>query len=91
MNYDELRNFAHQAQSMISAGAVEDRLRHYLSSELSSIFPDSPWWIQAHMEGTEVHVHFSAGQRNRDGFVDALVGKTAIWHFNLYLMRDIIK
>ena len=78
MNYDELRNFAHQAQSMISAGAVEDRLRHYLSSELSSIFPDSPWWIQAHMEGTEAHVHFSTGQRNRDGFVDALVGKTAI-------------
>lgn len=78
MNYDELRDFAHHAQSMISAGAVEDRLRHYLSARLSSIFPDSPWWIQAHMEGTETHVRFSARHRNREGFVDAVVGKTAI-------------
>lgn len=78
MNYDELRNFAHHAQSMIASGAVEDRLRHYLSSRLPSIFPDSPWWIQAHMEGTEAHVRFSVGHRNREGFVDAVVGKTAI-------------
>ena len=78
MNYDELRDFTHHAQSMISAGAVEDRLRHYLSLKLSSIFPDSPWWIQAHIEGTEAHVRFSSGHRNRKGFVDAVVGKTAI-------------
>ena len=30
------------------------------------------------MEGTETHVRFSAGHRNREGFVDAVVGKTAI-------------
>ena len=78
MNYNELRDFVHHAQAMISSGAGEDRLRHYLSSKLPSIFPDSPWWIQAHMEGTEAHVRFSAGQRNREGFVDAVVGKTAI-------------
>lgn len=78
MNYNELKDFAHHAQAMISSGAVEDRLRHYLSSKLPSIFPDSPWWIQAHMEGTEAHVRFSTGQRNREGFVDAVVGKTAI-------------
>lgn len=78
MNYDELRSFVHHAQLMISSGAVEDRLRHYLSSRLTSIFPDSPWWIQAHIEGTEAHVHFSSGHRNREGFVDAIVGKTII-------------
>ena len=78
MNYNELKDFAHHAQAMISSGAVEDRLRHHLSSKLPSIFPDSPWWIQAHMEGTEAHVRFSAGHRNREGFVDAVVGKTAI-------------
>ena len=90
MNYDELRDFAHHAQSMISAGAVEDRLRHYLSARLSSIFPDSPWWIQAHMEGTETHVRFSAGHRNREGFVDAVVGKTAIaWKHNLPLLESL--
>ena len=30
------------------------------------------------MEGTEAHVHFSTEHRNREGFVDAVVGKTAI-------------
>lgn len=30
------------------------------------------------MEGTEAHVRFSVGHRNREGFVDAVVGKTAI-------------
>lgn len=78
MNYNELKDFAHHAQAMISSGAVEDRLRHYLSSKLPSIFPDSPWWIQAHMEGTEAHVRFPAEHKNREGFVDAVVGKTAI-------------
>lgn len=78
MNYNELKNFAHHAQTMISSGAVEDRLRHYLSLKLPSMFPDSPWWIQAHMEGTEAHVSFSAGHRNCEGFIDAVVGKTAI-------------
>lgn len=78
MNYEQLAEFARHAQAMISAGAVEDQLRHYLSSRLTCIFPDCPWWIQAHMEGTEAHVRFSAGQQSRDGFVDAVVGKTAI-------------
>lgn len=78
MNYNELKDFAHHAQAMISSGAVEDRLRHYLSLKLPSIFPDSPWWIQAHMEGTEARVHFFSENRNHEGFVDAVVGKTAI-------------
>ena len=59
MNFDELRNFARDAQAMISSGEVEDKLRHHLTSKLYMIFPDSPWWIQAHIEGTEAHVHFS--------------------------------
>jgi hypothetical protein len=78
MNYEELRDFVHHAQSLITSGAVEDRLRHYLSSKLPKIFPDSPWWIQAHMDGTEALVHFSSGHKTREGFVDAVVGKTAI-------------
>ena len=78
MNNTELRDFVITAQSMIDAGAVEDRLRHFLSARLISIFPDSPWWVQAHMQGTEERVHFSTQRGNRDGFVDAVVGKTAI-------------
>lgn len=78
MNRENLRDFAIQAQALIDEGAVEDRIRHYLSSRLLSIFPDYPWWLQAHMQGTEEHVHFSSTHGNRDGFVDAVVGKTAI-------------
>lgn len=78
MNREQLRDFAVNAQALIDAGAVEDRIRHYLSSRLLSIFPDYPWWVQAHMRGTEEHVHFATARGNRDGFVDAVVGKTAI-------------
>ena len=78
MNREQLRDFAIHAQGLIDAGVVEDRIRHYLSSRLLSIFPDYPWWVQAHMQGTEEHVHFSTSRGNRDGFVDAVVGKTAI-------------
>ncbi len=78
MNREQLRDFAVHAQALINEGAVEDRIRHYLSSRLVSIFPDYPWWVQAHMQGTEEHVHFSSARGNRDGFVDAVVGKTAI-------------
>ena len=78
MNREQLRDFAVHAQALIDEGAVEDRIRHYLSSRLVSIFPEYPWWVQAHMQGTEEHVHFSSSRGNRDGFVDAVVGKTAI-------------
>ena len=78
MNREQLSDFAINAQALIDAGAVEDSIRHYLSSRLVSIFPDYPWWVQAHMQGTEEHVRFSSALGNRDGFVDAVVGKTAI-------------
>lgn len=78
MNREQLADFVINAQALIDQGAVEDRIRHYLSSRLISIFPDYPWWVQAHMQGTEEHVHFSTTRGNRDGFVDAVVGKTAI-------------
>lgn len=78
MNREQLRDFVTNAQALINAGAVEDRIRHYLSSRLLSIFPDHPWWVQAHMQGTEEHVHFATARGNRGGFVDAVVGKTAI-------------
>lgn len=78
MNREQLKDFVAHAQALIDSGAVEDRIRHYFSSRIASIFPDQPWWVQAHMHGTEEHVRFSTTRGNRDGFVDAVVGKTAI-------------
>ena len=78
MNENQLRDFAQNAQRLIDQGAVEDRLRHYLSAHLSEIFPDHPWWLEAHLQGTEEHVRFAGNSGDRTGFVDAVVGKTAI-------------
>lgn len=78
MNKNQLQDFVTHAQALINEGAVEDRIRHYLSSRLISIFPEYPWWVQAHMQGTEERVRFSSSHGNREGFVDAVVGKTAI-------------
>jgi len=76
---NQLKDFALTAQQQIDGGSVEDMLRHLLSARLPLIFPDNPWWIQAHVLGTEAHVHFANEQGNsRTGFADSIVGKTAI-------------
>ena len=79
MNKDELRSFAATAQHEIDNGSVEDKLRHLLSASLSRIFPDTPWWVQEHVMGTETYLHFAnAKGKERIGFADSVVGKTAI-------------
>lgn len=79
MNKDELRSFAATAQREIDNGSVEDKLRHILSASLSKIFPDSPWWVQEHVMGTETYLHFANTKgKERIGFADSVVGKTAI-------------
>ena len=79
INIEAARAFAIEAVAQIRAGAVEDVLRHLLSARLPLMFPENPWWIQEHSIGAETHVHFidAAGKR-RTGFIDSLVGKTAI-------------
>ena len=78
MNENQLRDFAQNAQRLINQGAIEDRLRHYLSAHLSEIFPVHPWWLEVHLQVTEEHVRFAGNSGARTGFVDAVVGKTAI-------------
>lgn len=79
MNKDELRSFAGTAQREIDNGSVEDKLRHLLSASLSKIFPDTPWWVQEHVMGTETYLHFANTKgKERIGFADSVVGKTAI-------------
>ena len=79
INKSELKSFAASAQHEIDNGAVEDKLRHMLSASLSRIFPDSPWWVQEHVMGTETFLHFANTKgKERIGFADSVVGKTAI-------------
>ena len=79
MNKAALKDFVQLAQSEINNGSVEDKLRHILSAHLSLIFPDNPWWVQEHVMGTETFLHFSSSTgKERYGFADSVVGKTAI-------------
>lgn len=79
MDFERLKVFAHDAQVMIDRGDVEGRLRHFLSASLPAIFPDSPWWVQAHALGSEESVRFATERGNeRRGFVDTVIGKTAV-------------
>ena len=79
MNRDALKDFVILAQREMAAGAVEDKLRHMLSSNLTLIFPNNEWWVQEHILGTEQYLHFSNEQgKERSGFADSVVGKTAI-------------
>ena len=54
-------------------------LRHLLSANLPQMFPENSWWIREHSTGAEANVHYidTAGLR-RNGFIDSLVGMTAI-------------
>jgi methylase of polypeptide subunit release factors len=78
-NRDAIRNFAITARNQMNAGVPEDALRHLLSTQLPLMFPERPWWILEHSTGAEANVHYidTTGHR-RTGFVDSLVGKTAI-------------
>lgn len=63
---------------MRSSGALEDALRHNLSSYLRLMFTDSPDWVALHIRGSEAQVEFSRNQNQHRGFVDSLVGATVI-------------
>jgi hypothetical protein len=59
-------------------GVVEDVLRHNLSSYLRLMFNDNPKWVELHISGSEALVEFSRNKTQHRGFVDSLVGATAI-------------
>ncbi|MDL2219687.1 SAM-dependent methyltransferase [Ruminococcaceae bacterium OttesenSCG-928-O06] len=79
INITAARTFAIEAVNCLRAGALEDVLRHLLSANLPLMFPENPWWIKEHSIGAEANVHYidAAGLR-RTGFIDSLVGMTAI-------------
>ena len=79
MNKNELKSFATTAQHEIDNGSVEDKLRHLLSASLSRIFPDTPWWVQEHVMGTETYLHFANTKgKERIGFADSVVDRKSV-------------
>lgn len=72
------RAFLKEAVSLMANGKAEDVLRHALSAKLPLMFPDEPWWIKAHVTGTESLAKFHEFGAKKYGFVDVLVGSTVI-------------
>ncbi len=72
------RAFLEEAVSLMAEGRSEDVLRHALSAKLPLMFPEQPWWIKAHVTGTESLAKFHEFGAKKYGFVDVLVGSTVI-------------
>ncbi|MGZ5198781.1 MAG: hypothetical protein ACXWC4_03340 [Telluria sp.] len=70
--------FLKEAAALINDGKAEDVLRHALSAKLPLMFPEQPWWIKAHVTGTESLAKFHEFGAKKHGFVDVLVGSTVI-------------
>lgn len=63
---------------LIKQGKIEDVIRHQFEAHLPQLFPEKPSWVKHHSLGAESHVKFAKAGKNTHGFVDSLVGLTAI-------------
>lgn len=72
------RSFATSASALIRSGSKESPLRHLLSTSLPQMFPGDHWWIELQATGAESNATFRERSKNHHGFIDTLVGKTAV-------------
>lgn len=72
------RGIIEQARKGSGQGAKESNVRHNFTSYLRLIFPDAPWWVEDHISRGEANSAFTVGGKQKKGFVDNLVGSTAI-------------
>lgn len=56
----------------------ESVIRHNFSSYLRLIYPDSPSWVNRHIENSETLVKLEDSKKSKIGFVDSLIDLTAI-------------
>ncbi len=70
--------FIKDAIELVNRSTKEEVLVQHLTSCLPKIFPNQPWWVKHHFQGAEHHVLFLKNGKSTYGFVDSLVGLTAI-------------
>lgn len=70
--------FLQAARPLVAGGANEAVVRKKLEQYLPLIFPDLPWWVRWHAEGAETHTKFEKDGSLRHGFIDTLIGATAV-------------
>ena len=78
IDYTKVKEFVHDAKQLITNNALEDVIRHNLSSWMRQMFNDNPWWISVHISGSETKMSYATSSGSNRGFVDSLVGKTVI-------------
>lgn len=67
-----------EAKELINDNTVEDVIVKRFNIYLSEIYPSNPWWVNYHSLNAENKLSFRKSGKNGYGFVDALVGLTAI-------------
>lgn len=67
-----------EALGLVARGESERVIQQRFEAHLQRMFPGLPWWVEYHGRGAEHHVKFAKHGRTSSGFVDALVGLTAI-------------
>lgn len=78
LDKDEARAYFLDAQRRIDSGEKEDVLRYLFCTQLASMFPNKPWWIEEHAARSESNSTYQVDGKTRHGFVDVLIGKTAV-------------
>lgn len=74
----EARKCIAAANLLIADKENEQRVRDSFTSRLRSMFPNIPQWVEEHIVGGEAAVKTTINEEARVGFVDNLVGLTAI-------------
>lgn len=78
LDCDAARDYFVQASHDIADSSKEDPLRYLFCTRLPIMFPSKPWWIDEHARKAEANEVYSIDNMRRNGFVDALIGHTAV-------------
>lgn len=80
-----VKQFIKDAIDLKSKKVKESVLRENFAHYLGQMFEEIPWWVRYHIYGSEAKVTFSEAEIKKRGFVDNLVGMTAIeWEPDLF-------
>lgn len=77
-NLTVVKEFIKDAIDLKAKKSKESILRENLAHYMGKMFKEVPWWVRYHVRGSEAKVTFSEAEIKKRGFVDNLVGLTAI-------------
>ncbi|MBQ4832983.1 hypothetical protein J8L70_07005 [Pseudoalteromonas sp. MMG010] len=78
INLLSAQKYLKEAKELINNNTIEDVIVKRFNIYLPDIYPSKPWWVNYHSLNAENKLNFRKSGKNGYGFVDALVGLTAI-------------